>query len=239
VKKNNKTAFKQSPPGPIPEDWVEYRLFDLAEWINGLAFRDISFSDDGIPVIKINELKNGLTSQTRYTKDQFDNIYHLVEGDMLFSWSGQPESSIDAFWFDLPEGWLNQHVFKVIPKSCIDSKYLYYLIKHFKPIFIGIAKDKQTTGLGHVTIKDLKRLNTYLPPLPEQHRIAEILSSLDDKIELNRKINKTLESIAQAIFKRWFVDFEFPSEKGKPYKSSGGKMVESELGMIPEGWISK
>lgn len=55
-------------------------------------------------------------------------------------------------------------------------------------------------------------------------------------MELNKKINNTLEQIAQSLFKHWFVDFEFPNENGKPYKSSGGKFVESELGMIPEGW---
>src|SRR5699024_11080133 len=69
--------------------------------------------------------------------------------------------------------------------------------------------------------------------------IAHILSTLDDKIEVNNQINKTLENMAQAIFKQWFVDFEFPNEDGEPYKSSGGEMVESELGMIPKGWEVK
>ena len=62
------------------------------------------------------------------------------------------------------------------------------------------------------------------------------MSLLDEKIELNRKINQNLEEAAQTLFKRWFIDFEFPNEEGKPYKSSGGKMIESELGEIPEGW---
>ncbi|MFR4763284.1 MAG: restriction endonuclease subunit S, partial [Anaerococcus obesiensis] len=60
--------------------------------------------------------------------------------------------------------------------------------------------------------------------------------SLDDKIELNNEMNKTLEEMAQSIFKRWFIDFEFPNEDGQPYKSSGGEIVESELGMIPKEW---
>ena len=75
-----------------------------------------------------------------------------------------------------------------------------------------------------------------LPPLKEQQKIAEILSSLDEKIELNIKMNKTLEEIAKTIFKRWFIDFEFPNEEGKPYKSSGGEFINSELGEIPKGW---
>lgn len=75
-----------------------------------------------------------------------------------------------------------------------------------------------------------------IPDLPTQTAIAEILSSLDDKIELNNKINQELENLAQTLFKRWFIDFEFPNENGEPYKSSGGEMVESEFGEIPKGW---
>ncbi len=60
---------------------------------------------------------------------------------------------------------------------------------------------------------------------------------MDDKIELNNKINQTLEEMAQAIFKSWFVDFEFSGEDGQSYKSNGGKMVDSELGEIPNGWM--
>jgi type I restriction enzyme S subunit len=78
-----------------------------------------------------------------------------------------------------------------------------------------------------------------LPDLKIQTHIAEILSSLDDKIELNNKINQELESLAQLLFKRWFVDFEFPNENGEPYKSSGGEMVDSEFGEIPKGWDLK
>lgn len=85
-------------------------------------------------------------------------------------------------------------------------------------------------------IRDIKRINLTIPPLPEQRAIAHILGTLDDKIELNRKMNETLEEMARALFKHWFVDFEFPNEEGKPYKSSGGEMVPSELGEIPTGW---
>ena len=82
----------------------------------------------------------------------------------------------------------------------------------------------------------LKDLPFLLPTFGEQVATAEILSSLDEKIELNRKQNRTLEAIAQALFKRWFVEFEFPDENGQAYKSSGGAMQPSELGEIPVGW---
>ena len=69
--------------------------------------------------------------------------------------------------------------------------------------------------------------------------IIKILTKIDEKIHINYQINKTLENMAQAIFTRWFVDFEFPNEDGEPYKSSGGEMIASELGMIPKGWEVK
>ncbi len=75
-----------------------------------------------------------------------------------------------------------------------------------------------------------------IPPLPEQHAITSVLDSLDDKIILNNSMNSTLEAVGQALFKRWFVDFEFPNEEGKPYRSSGGEMEDSEFGEIPKGW---
>ncbi|HLQ98184.1 MAG TPA: restriction endonuclease subunit S, partial [Candidatus Dormibacteraeota bacterium] len=75
-----------------------------------------------------------------------------------------------------------------------------------------------------------------VPSLKEQKKIGKILSLYDEKVESNNAIISNLEELAQTLFKRWFVDFEFPNEEGKPYKSSGGKMVESELGMLPEGW---
>jgi len=84
--------------------------------------------------------------------------------------------------------------------------------------------------------KYLEKLQRGFPDLSEQKAIAKILSDLDSKIELNNEINKTLEAIGQALFKHWFVDFEFPNGEGKPYKSSGGEMVESELGEMPKGW---
>jgi type I restriction enzyme S subunit len=82
----------------------------------------------------------------------------------------------------------------------------------------------------------IKEIKLIIPSLPEQSAIATILSDLDSKIELNRQMNATLEAIGQGLFKHWFVDFEFPNEKGKPCKSNGGEMVDSELGEIPKGW---
>ena len=84
----------------------------------------------------------------------------------------------------------------------------------------------------------MKSLKIPLPPLTEQKSIAKVLSDLDEKIEINNTINKNLEAIGKAIFKRWFVDFEFENENGTPYQSNGGKMVYNEEleKEIPKGW---
>lgn len=120
----------------FPEDWTPYQLYDLADWINGMAFRNIEFSSSGKPVIKIAEIKNGITGQTQFTINDYDSIYFIKQGDMLFSWSGQPETSIDVFWYNGPDGWLNQHIFKVLPNEICQEKFLYFLLKYIKPCFV-------------------------------------------------------------------------------------------------------
>ena len=115
-----------------------------------------------------------------------------------------------------------------------NSNYLFYLMKHNIKEMIN---RESGTVFGSVNKKDILGLDVKITNNKlEQKAIAHILSTLDDKIEVNNQINKTLENMAQAIFKQWFVDFEFPNEDGEPYKSSGGEMIESELGMIPKGW---
>jgi type I restriction enzyme S subunit len=118
------------------------------------------------------------------------------------------------------------------------TKYLYY---YFSSNYGKWQLDSIITGSAQPKFNktDLRNLKVKIPSESVENKICEILSSLDDKIELNNKINQELENLAQTLFKRWFIDFEFPNENGEPYKSSGGEMVESELGEIPKGWEVK
>lgn len=205
--------------------WPTRPLWETAEWTNGLAFRSFAFSDDGDPVIKIAELKGGISGQTKFTRQAFDPKYRVRPGDVLYSWSGNPETSLDVFVWDGPAGWLNQHIFKVEVVEGLDRGFHVQLLRYLRPNLAGIAANKQTTGLGHVTQQDMRRIVVAIPPLPEQRRIAAILGALDDKIELNRKMNRTLEEMAQALFKSWFIDFDGHDD-----------LVESEIGPVPRGW---
>lgn len=185
----------------------KYVLFDLAKWKNGLAFKNIDFSPTGKPIIKIAELNGGISSKTAYTDREYGSEVHISKGDILFSWSGNPDTSINAFKYQYEDGWLNQHIFKVTPyESLVHKDYLFYILKFLKPNFSKIAKNKMTTGLGHVTIADLKNIKISVPALSVQSKIASILSKIDDRIQINININKNLEEQAQTVFNSMFPD---------------------------------
>jgi type I restriction enzyme S subunit len=89
----------------------------------------------------------------------------------------------------------------------------------------------------HLNMQDIRKMTLpELPTLEKQIAIGDTLGSMDDKIELNQQMNRTLEAVGEAVFRRWFVDFEFPDEEGRPYKASGGEIVDSELGELPIRW---
>ncbi len=235
----------------FPGHWDKHSLYSLAEWVNGIPFKKIQFKDGGKPVIKIAEIKNGITEQTKFTHDEFDESVYVRSGDMLFSWSGQPETSIGAFRWYGPEGWLNQHIFRVTPNPKLDYRFFYYLLEYLKPNFVEIARNKQTTGLGHVTKRDLRDLEVAVPSLQVQAAIASILGTLDDKIELNRRMGQTLEELAKALFTSWFIDFDpvqvkmesrwlpgqsLPGLSSEYYDLFPNVLVDNELNRIPEGW---
>lgn len=192
-----------------------YSLFELATWKNGLAFKKINFSETGVPVIKIAELNNGIGGTTAYTQQTFSEDVHLCKGDLLFSWSGNPQTSIDIFRFNLDEGWLNQHIFRVTPdEKTIDKDYFYFLMKNLKPYFTQIATNKQTTGLGHVTIADIKRMSVVVPSLDVQREIVSYLKPIDDKVELNTAINNNLADLLQTVYQEQFGDIESAENQG-------------------------
>lgn len=123
-------------------------------------------------------------------------------------------------------------------KESIDERFLYYL--SISPEFRkqAISLMEGTSGRKRVNENALKISDFLIPDLEEQRKIANILSAIDDKIQINNQINQELEAMAKTLYDYWFVQFDFPDQNGKPYKSSGGKMVYNpELKReIPEGW---
>lgn len=122
-------------------------------------------------------------------------------------------------------------VYYIQESTEFDLKFLFYKLET-----IGLNQMNTHSAVPGLNREHMYSQVTVFPPIKEQKAIANILATLDKKIETNNEINKKLDEMAKAIFKQWFVDFEFPNKEGEPYKSSCGEMVESELGIIPRGW---
>jgi len=180
-------GFEPSAVGDIPLGWNTEPLIDQADWVNGAAYKNMHFSyaSDALPVVKIAELKKGISTNTKFTNTNLGNKYRITTGDLMFSWSGSPETSIDGFIWALGDAWLNQHIFAVRANGKKNLGYLYALLKHLKPKFIAIAKDKQTTGLGHVTRDDMKRIHVCEPSEEFLDWFSEFSQNIYDQILSN------------------------------------------------------
>lgn len=126
--------------------------------------------------------------------------------------------------------------YTVLNKEKAIPYYLYYYLR-----LLDLSNLNSGTGVPSMTFNSYYQIKVKLPNLSTQQKIASILSALDNKIELNHQINATLEEMAKTIYDYWFVQFDFPNKEGKPYKSSGGKMVYNKKlkREIPEGWEVK
>ena len=143
-----------------------------------------------------------MSPQTGRTMEVFDDNVRVRAGDMLYSWSGNPDTSLDVFVWDGEDGWLNQHVFKVTPASGVRTRFLFFLLKWIRPVLAEIARNKQTSGLGHITIGDMKAIMVALPDEDEQDALLEVLNPLQDKIELHVSEGRTLTALRDLLIPR-------------------------------------
>lgn len=224
--------------------WKEFSIGEVCTLGDG-AHTKVKRLDTGVLYLTSKNIKDGkliLNDVSYISKEDFNRLFsssqnsvrNLQYGDVLIGIIGTIGNAYvykrdDKFGVSSSVAILRPDVEK------IDSKYLYFILssRNFQRMLSNV---KGGSVQGYTNLPLLRSLPITIPPILEQKSISDTLSCLDDKIEINNRINKNLEEIAQAIFKHWFVDFEFPNEKGNPYKSSGGKLVESELGEIPESW---
>ncbi len=162
----------------IPEDWQTKPLDEIAEYLNGLPLQKYPAGEDEeyLPVIKIRELRNGISDQTERASLDIPDEYIIDDGDVLFSWSGTLEVEI---WTN-GKGALNQHLFKASSKEY--PKWFYYFwTKHFLPKFRHIAKGKATT-MGHIQRHNLKEAEVIVPDKKAMEEMDKIMSSIVKKI---------------------------------------------------------
>lgn len=162
----------ESELGEIPEGWQTLPVYSLATYVNGATLKAFQPNTErrGLPIIKIAELKAGVTTQTKFSDVTMPEKYRLRTGDILFSWSGNPDTSIDTFIWAHGDAWLNQHIFRVDVHHPMDHAFVLATLKYLRPVFAEIARNKQTTGLGHVTVGDMQRL---LVVKPDEQILAE------------------------------------------------------------------
>jgi len=235
--------FKQTEIGMIPEDWEVKEIQNVGEVIGGgtPSTKNKHYWDGKIAWITPKDLSN---HKSRYVKNGERNI--TEEGLRQSSAKILPKGAV-LLTTRAPVGYLaiaenevttNQGFHSIIPKENTTTLFLYYLLKRNVEY---LKSNASGTTFGELSGSRLKSLKFSFPSLIEQQTIAKILSGFDSKVELNQRMIRSLEAVGQAVFKRWFVDFEFPNEEGKPYKSSGGEMVYNpDLDKeIPEGWNVK
>jgi len=240
-----KTKFKQTEIGLIPEEWDLVEFLDLlSEKSRNGIYKQKQFHGDGIKIINMKELfaysRIGNQNMKRVRLNDSEMSRFLVrEGDLLFARrslvaEGSGKCSLIVEHSE-PITFESSIILARPNVKIADSKFLYYyfLSPKGRQVMATILRQVAVSG---ITGSDLMKLKIIKPIILEQKSIAKILSDIDSKIELNEKMNITLETIGKAIFKHWFIDFEFPNQEGKPYKFADGEMIDSELGRIPNGW---
>lgn len=219
------------------KEWKKYKLGELREITSSKRIYYSEYISEGVPFFRSKEIIERYNGHKITTK-LFLSPKRYVEIKNKFGVPGRNDLLLTSvgtlgipFLIETDEKFYfkdgNLTWFRNNGSSLLLSKYLFYWFispsgKHQLEI------RKIGTTQQALTIEALKKAEIDLPPLATQHHIVEVLSSMDDKIELNRQANATLEAIAQAIFKEWFVDFNFPG--------ATGELSESELGLIPKGW---
>lgn len=233
-------------------EWKEYNLGDVAGILNGYAFKSDEFSTTGIPVIKIKNVASGslrMDDVQYYPYEITEKIrkFQIRKKDILIAMTGshitQPSSMVGrSCRYDLDDvALLNQRVGKLFSKNenQLDEDFLFYFFKQDEIASELALSAGGSANQANISSEQIRKLDIYLPPLPEQKSIASVLSSLDDKIDLLHRQNKTSEALAETLFRQWFVDegwetgtiedeFDFTmgqSPPGSSYNESGKGMV--------------
>jgi type I restriction enzyme S subunit len=241
-------------------DWQLLTVGDLFNLVNGYAFKSSEFIEQGVPVIKIKNVKAGYFSEHEFSYVHPKNLQSRKEkiakvNDLLISMSGNRHDGSQETWvgkvafFNKNRDYLiNQRVgaLRVKDRNVCNERFASYVLSSipYQNLFISIA----TSSGGQANLSPSQILNApfLMPPIESQISIGMLLGSLDDRIALLRETNQTLEAIAQTIFKSWFVNFDPVVAKRQGLEPEGmdaetaalfpDAFEETELGAVPKGW---
>ena len=159
----------------LPEGWAVLKVGNVAEYINGRAFKPEEWEQTGLPIIRIQNLNDPNAYYNR-TKNEYEEKYLIKKGDLLFAWA----ASLGTYIWKGEDAWLNQHIFKVIPYPFMDKKYLYYA---FHAMITEFYRKSHGSGMIHITRKQFEEITLWLPPLTEQYRIVQYLQQVFEKLD--------------------------------------------------------
>lgn len=227
-------------------EWSLRKLGDLIDIKHGWAFKGEYFSDKPTDYILLTPgnfyIGGGFKGdKLKYYTGEVPEEYILKQDELLITMTDlSKEGDTLGYPAKIPKSkktFLHNQRLGLVKLISNDANldFLYWLMRT-RNYQRTIVNNASGSTVRHTSPSKIKEYEFKLPPLNEQKEISKTLNVLENKIDLLRRQNETLEAIVQTLFKRWFVEFEFPDENGLPYKSSGGKMVSSELGEIPEGW---
>jgi type I restriction enzyme S subunit len=222
-------------------------LGDLMRLDSGFAFKSSEWVESGTPVIKIRNVQDsfvdlsGCSFVNEKTAKKAAGWYGQV-GNTLIALTGAGVGEIGRI-HENQTGLINQRVGWVRPKDNEEEDYIYYLLRFFKNEIIELASG---SAQPNVSPRDILKIPCQVPKKQERRTIGNLLTALDSKIATNNALSKTLEDIAQTIFKSWFIDFDPVKARMAGEKPAGmdaataalfpDSMEESELGLIPKGW---
>lgn len=217
---------------------VEKTLGDVATYINGRAFKPQEWETSGRPIIRIQNLTNSTQECNRTTK-QFEEKYRISDGDLLFAWS----ASLGAHIWHGEDGWLNQHIFKVIPNESIDKIYLYYYLLY---VVDQLYAKTHGSGMVHITLKPFKSTRIMLPELNEQRRVVgkieSLFAKLDEAKEKAQAVVDSFETRKAAILHKAFtgeLTAKWREEHGVGMESWEKKSVDELCGSLKYGTAKK
>jgi type I restriction enzyme S subunit len=205
----------------IPKGWETTKIGSITDLINGRGFKSTEWSNDGLPIIRIQNL-NG-SKEFNYTNVQVEKKHIINKGDLLFAWSGNRGTSFGPFLWNGVPGALNQHIFKLDNIKRFDTKFLFFALKQITQKIENNAHG--ASGLVHIKKSDFVEFEIPVPPLPEQKRIAEILTSVDDAIHATEKVIDQTKRVKQGLLQELLT-------RGIGHT----KFKMTEIGEIPEGW---
>ena len=159
----------------LPKGWALIKVGDAAVYTNGRAFKPEEWMEEGLPIIRIQNL-NDKTAAYNFSTQSFESKYLIKKGDLLFAWA----ASLGTYIWEGKNAWLNQHIFKVLPYPFVRKEYLYYF---FKAMISEFYSQSHGSGMVHITKKQFENIALMLPPYPEQKRIIDAIEELFDKLD--------------------------------------------------------